>query len=367
MKTDNPVHVVIHSALAGRYPAHTMRYYEILKHNQIPVTLVDASDLDYWQVVKTATHYVHHFTHREAQKQVAWSVFPIIDKVFKIPRFPNWESSWHYDDKIMESHLLEAMGYPFAKSWVFYDKEAALHWLKTASFPLVFKLKAGAGSGNVLLLKKPAQAERLVEQMFSPNGVDSQHIPDASSLSYFRNFFGLYRLRQHLANIRNNIHYQDINAYWQRHRDYVLFQEFLPDNRFDTRVTVIGDRAFAFRRHNRPDDFRASGSGNIDYDQSAIDKRCIDLALQISRDCGFQSMAYDFMFDTAGNPKIGEISYAYLDTAVAKCPGYYAGAATNWVEGNKWPQYWILTDLLGNNQLIQPELASIARYVRSAQ
>src|SRR6185503_17089802 len=45
---------------------------------------------------------------------------------------------------------------------------------------------------------------------------------------------------------------------------YILLQEFLSNNKFDTRVTVIGNRAFAYRRFNRPNDFRASGSGNFD-------------------------------------------------------------------------------------------------------
>ena len=53
-------------------------------------------------------------------------------------------------------------------------------------------------------------------------------------------------------------------------RDYLLVQEFLPGNGFDTRITVIGNRAFGFRRFNRPDDFRASGSGRIDWNPAAI-------------------------------------------------------------------------------------------------
>ena len=50
-------------------------------------------------------------------------------------------------------------------------------------------------------------------------------------------------------------------------RSYILWQEFIPDNQRDFRVTIIGRRyAFVFWRNNRPGDFRASGSGLIDYD-----------------------------------------------------------------------------------------------------
>ena len=33
---------------------------------------------------------------------------------------------------------------------------------------------------------------------------------------------------------------------WQRKKNYAMFQRFLPGNEYDTRVTVIGNRAFAF-------------------------------------------------------------------------------------------------------------------------
>ena len=55
---------------------------------------------------------------------------------------------------------------------------------------------------------------------------------------------------------------------------------------YDTRVTVIGGRAFAFRRFNRDDDFRSSGSGKIDYNMEEIDKRMIKLALKVSKKDG---------------------------------------------------------------------------------
>ena len=287
MQTKNLV-VAIHSSLSRRFPKYLMRYYELLTHNNIEVILVDASDDNYWDVLKASTHYIHHYVHRSSEIQLADSVLPIVDTVFKIPFFPNTQTAWHYDDKIKEYYLLSAMGMPFVKSWIFYDLDSAISWLALAEYPLVYKLKAGAGSGNVLLIKSRSHAEKLVRRMFSDRGVDSSRLPDANSLTFFRNLFGMYRLRQKFAVLRGAIHYQDVNPYWQRHRDYVLFQEFLPDNLFDTRVTVIGDRAFAFRRHNRPNDFRASGSGHIDYDQSAIDLRCVDLALQISKKSNFQ-------------------------------------------------------------------------------
>lgn len=67
------------------------------------------------------------------------------------------------------------------------------------------------------------------------------------------------RIPQALA-IRNNRRMMGLT------KKYVYFQDFIPGNDFDTRVTIIGDRAFGFTRNVRPGDFRASGSGNVGYD-----------------------------------------------------------------------------------------------------
>ena len=65
------------------------------------------------------------------------------------------------------------------------------------------------------------------------------------------------------------------------------------------------------------------------YHPEEIDLRCVDIAIEASRRCNFQSMAYDFMFDEEGNPKIGEFSYTYVDSAVQNCPGYFKGSSSN--------------------------------------
>ena len=48
---------------------------------------------------------------------------------------------------------------------------------------------------------------------------------------------------------------------------YVYFQDFIPQNNFDIRVCVVGDKAFAIKRMVRENDFRASGSGFIYYEK----------------------------------------------------------------------------------------------------
>ena len=73
--------------------------------------------------------------------------------------------------------------------------------------------------------------------------------------------------------------------------------KYLPNNTYDTRITIIGERAFGFIRENRYNDFRASGSGKISYDKTAIDLKCVEIAFEISQKLKFQTMAYDFIYN----------------------------------------------------------------------
>jgi hypothetical protein len=130
-----------------------------------------------------------------------------------------------------------------------------------------------------------------------------------------------------------------------RQQGYLYLQEFLCGNAFDTRITIIGDRAFGFMRINRSNDFRASGSGSLVYDPEKIDKRCVDIAFKVADRLGTQSLAFDFLFDSRHMPMIGEVSYCYMASAVHACDGHWDRQGA-WHEGHLWPEEAILEDLL---------------------
>ena len=129
----------------------------------------------------------------------------------------------------------------------------------------------------------------------------------------------------------------------------MLFQEFLPGNDFDIRITIIGNRAFAFRRHNRPNDFRASGSGRIDWDPTQIPLDALMLAFKTAKTLKTQSLAVDILRRN-GEPVIVEISYYYEGWAVAACPGHWQlqnhSPQPIWVEGSMRPEDAIWSDFI---------------------
>lgn len=106
-------------------------------------------------------------------------------------------------------------------------------------------------------------------------------------------------------------------------KGYVYFQEFLKNNDFDTRIITVGDKAFGIRRFNRKNDFRASGSGKIDYDELAIDKKMVSTALEVSKGLEASCLAYDFVYDAEGCPKIIEVCFGFSMLAYDYCTGYW--------------------------------------------
>lgn len=337
----------------GNYLPRCQAYEAILEHNGIPFERMEAAQPGFWERVRDLDLFILRWAHYDSDRQRAMDLLPVIENTLGVKCFPNMATCRHYDDKVKQCLFLSALGLPIVESYIFWERDKALEWLESAQFPLVFKLRRGAGSTNVMLVKTPDEARRLVHRMFgrgirsdslfNPGGLRRQHFNVRKELG--RIVHGWRRRRQGL----------DPSPFWQKQKNYVLFQKFLPGNESDTRVTVIGDRAFFYRRMVRGHDFRASGSGMIDYDISKIDLRCVEIAHRVSREMKFQSMAYDFIFDEDNEPWFCEISYTFLPNLVQQCPGYW-DAELNWHEGHFWPEHLHLIDALNLPDLKAPEL-----------
>jgi len=260
--------------------------------------------------------------------------------------FPDIDTCWHFDDKIAQKYVLEALGAPIVPTHVFYDKNSALEWLREAGYPLVRKLRRGAGSVNVALVSSFAEAVRHCDQMF---GEGSTPAPAPFADSRRRIAQMLRSPRVFYRRVVGSASYLRENRIRRRElpieRGYVLFQDFVPNNAYDIRVTVVGDRAWGFTRDVRPGDFRASGSGRITYVLKRIPLDCVRIAFEVSRALCAQSTAFDFVMSSAGHPQIVEISYGYDASAIHAAPGHWSGDLT-WNEGRLWPQDAIISDLV---------------------
>lgn len=338
---------------------YVKRYAKILEHNSIDYIWLNAKESDFWDKLAKIDYFIFRFPHHSNEKQIARDVLPIIENEYNIKCYPNQRTCWHYDDKVKQYLLCKAHGFPIVDSWVFYDKTEAIKWAQSATYPVVFKLRGGAGSQNVIMVKSKHTAKKLIKKQFG------------KGVQYF-NFFNFLSTRWNDKRIISEfgkmglsviraLQGKDANLMWGIDRNYVLFQKFLPNNNFDTRVIVVGDRVFARQRQNRKNDWRASGIGTqmglkaFNYNSEDINKEALKIALNVSEKMGFQSMAYDFLIDEDGSPKFCEISYTYGDGMFYAFPGHW-DRNLKWHEGHYWPQYLQLVDLLNLPDLKQPNL-----------
>ncbi len=342
--------VGIHEPFPGKKDSVTDVYRKILMENGIDFIDLDSSALDFWQEIKEVTHFIYRWGLTDYHHQHGKTIMPIIEEQLKIPCFPNIATTWHYDDKVKQSLLLASNNYPAVNFFAFWDKLKALEWLQVAELPLVFKLKSGSGSKQVLLVKNKKDAKRLINKMFT-SGYPTDYY---GLLNAFKTSnFSLTETAKHIAVVYKNRYFSRIRPWWARQNGYVYFQEFLPGNKYDTRVQITGNRAFAFIRHNRKNDFRASGSNNWDMSHDKIDMVMVKIAFEVSKKFGFQSMAYDFIYDKNKKPAIVEISYGFGDYPEFS-NGYWDDKLV-WHKGRFVPQYFDLVDLLNKPDLIMPE------------
>lgn len=258
--------------------------------------------------------------------------------------FPNFATGWHFDDKLGQKYLLEAIGAPIAATYVFYSKKSAVQWVKSANFPKVFKLRGGAGSSNVKLVKNTSEANRLIEIAFSRGfSVYDRWGNFKDVLSKFRqDKTPFLELVKSFRRLFVSTKFAKVHG---RERGYVLLQEFIPNNSFDIRVVTIGNRAFALKRLVRKGDFRASGSGFIIHDEKEIDIRCVKIAFETSVKLNAICVAYDFVFNEQNEPLIVEINYGFAHDAYFKCPGFWDNNL-KWHTSNFNSADWIIEEII---------------------
>lgn len=325
------------------------RWIEYCKNNEIRYKLVNCYATDIIAQLKDCDALMwhhHHFNYKDVlfAKQLIYSLEQSGKKVF-----PDYKTCWHFDDKIGQKYLFESIGASFAPSYIFYTKQEALHWIDQTTFPKVFKLRGGAGSANVKLVRTAGKARRLVNKAFGKG------FSQFGRIGYFKDRLNKYRsgldsflgVLKGIGRLFISTEYARMHG---REMGYVYFQDFVPNNPYDIRVIVVAGKAFAAKRMVRKNDFRASGSGNLFYEREHIPINSIKLAFQLSDKLQLQSAAYDFVFDAAGNPIVIEASYAFPTRTADPCMGYWDKSLNYHSESFK-PQEWMIEALIKSIQI----------------
>ncbi|PKD43262.1 ATP-grasp domain-containing protein [Rhodohalobacter barkolensis] len=331
--------IAIHHRKDG-FSSHWIEYCE---KNSIPYKIVDCYSTSIIDDVRDCDIVMWHFHQTNCKdilfaKQLVYSLQTAGKKVF-----PDFHTGWHFDDKVGQTYLLEAMGAPIVPSYLFYEKDKALNWADSTEFPKVFKLRRGAGSSQVRLIRDRRTARKMIKKAFGKGF--SQYEPGSNLKERWR----LYRIgKNSLWNVFKGVVRLGYTTEFDRiagnERGYVYFQDFIPENDSDTRIIVIDEKAFAIKRLVRKNDFRASGSGEVEYRKELFDEETIRLSFQLAEKLNSQSLALDYVYSN-GKPMIVEISFGFTTQVYESCEGYW-DEMMNWHPGPFNPQHWMVESCL---------------------
>lgn len=237
--------------------------------------------------------------------------------------FPSFNDAWHFDDKLAETYLLESINAPIPKSYYFYDMRSLETNINNLSFPIIAKLRNGSGSHNVKMVMSNEELRSYGNKMFG-FGISSapsllykasSNIKSSKSLKTFIN--RAKRIPEFLRSLSNA---KKFNV----EKGYVYLQEFIPNEGYDLKIVVVGNKLSFIGRNIREGEFRASGGGDLFYDRNRITKDVIESAFKTSDLLGFQCMGYDYVVNKeTGKGIIIEISYGFSHDALLGAGGYF--------------------------------------------
>ncbi|MBS1380110.1 hypothetical protein [Parabacteroides sp.] len=318
-------------------------WVEYCRSQKIDYKIVNAYDSDIVEQVQDCDAFMWHHNHMIHKDRLFAKALLFSLETAGIKVFPNFYTGWHFDDKLGQKYLLESIGAPLVPSHAFFDFDTARKWIEETTFPKVFKLRGGSGSTNVMLVKTRKDALKLARKAIK------RGIPIYNKRGALKEAFRRYRMGVgHIVEILKAMAHFVLPTPLQRASGkdvgYAYFQDFIPDNRFDIRIIVIGDKAYGIQREVRTGDFRASGSGMIHYDRKYINEQCVKVAFEVSEKLQSQCTGFDFVFDQSGTPLIVEIGYGFVQQAYEACPGYWDRNIC-WHEGKFNPMGWIVENL----------------------
>ena len=320
-----------------------LKWIEYCKENSIPYKIVNCFSNKIIDDLKDCSSLMLHVNTGSHELMLFGKQILFTLQSQGMKTFPDFNTLWHYDDKVGQKYLLEQINAPLVNTYVFYSERDALSWINTTTFPKVFKLRNGASSSNVRLIKTREEAKKIIKKAFSSGF--SHRVND---LELLKERWRKYRLRKsnlggvkyaikRLLGLKNEVKFNAIEF------GYVYFQDFIPNNEFDIRITVIDKKVFGIKRLVRKNDFRASGSGLMYFEKENFDFDTIKLSLEIAKKLKAQSIAFDFVY-LNNRPYLVEASYCWTVDGEKECPGYWDEHLI-WHEGPFNPYGWMVEAL----------------------
>ena len=174
------------------------------------------------------------------------------------------------------------------------------------NYPIIMKGASGALSRNVQLIQNKKEGIRTFNKM----------VPKVALT---------HRVKELIRRIRhgNNYSHEAIR------RGKVVLQNYIPNILFDWKVLIYFDTVYVLKRNNRPNDFRASGSGLFSYEEN-ISHEILDLAWETRKKLNVPHLSLDIAM-TKTQPIIFEFQVLGFGTKTMEfAPFYFKKVGEKW-------------------------------------
>lgn len=321
-------------------------WIEACEHYGIEYSLINCLDSDIIDKIGDVDYVMWHWYQSDITSNQIATPLLVSFEMRGIKTFPNSRMALFFDNKVSQKYLFDSININRINTPIFYDKQKANYWARNVQLPIVHKLKGGAGSVNVSLVKNRRKLNCLIRKAFG-RGLNNVNYSNVISdrLKRFKkspSLSGLYSI------VGGVLHFflSGITSK-NREKGYVYFQEF-HRNSYDIRIIVIGEKAIGIKRLNRRNSFKASGSGNIIYDHNQIPVDCITCSFEASMKIDTKIAAFDFLI-VNGRWSIVEMSYGFVSKAYQKCEGYW-DKNLNWFNERIVPERLMIDSLIDKNE-----------------
>ena len=237
-----------------------LSYLRFCRNNDISYEIYNIYQSDWLKKAESLDVIFWHVQSNPCDLSIARHRIYILDVLLKKHCFPSFHEIWQYEDKMKSNDLFDIFDIPHVNSFVSYDFVEALNYVDTVKYPLIAKTKTGASSSGVIKITDKENAKKYVHQAFSKAG-------RKSIFPYYRD------------------------------KNYVLFQEFVPDAEYDLRIMLVGNKAFGYYRYPKKGGFKASGSGI--YQKKAIPDEALLIAIKTRDRLGLRLSGVDMLYSIA--------------------------------------------------------------------
>ncbi len=182
--------------------------------------------------------------------------------------YPEEKGMWVYESKRKMTYWCQANNVPHPQTWVFYDKDKALAFVKDCPLPLVGKRDLSSASSGIVLLKTHAEAAAYVKKMFTTG-----------------------EAKEGYGDVRD--------VQWGN----VILQQYLEGAK-EWRIIRVGESYFGWRKLPGANGFN---SGSHQAEWGPLPHDLLDAAKDITTRTGLTSVSFDFLLLPDGSWRVIEV------------------------------------------------------------